>query len=201
MTAATVPAIYASALIDHAEELGQAEAILAAVAEVGAILAANPELIQGVEGSELSREQSKSLLRSIFTGRIPQALLDFLTLLVDRDRFTHVRAICAEALTQYTQRQGIVEVTVVSAAALTEATQSKLEATVARLMNQQGSPRQPRYTYTLDPAIIGGLQIRYGDTLVDASLQRLLTDINHLIRHLPLKGMQIENDGTREIRR
>ena len=104
-------------------------------------------------------------------------------------------AILREAVAQHEESLGVVKVHVTSAAVPDRGHQGQ-----GRNRHEERGRLCRHFRLLGDESIVGGLQIRHGDTLVDASLRRLITDLNSHIRQTPLDGVVVET-GTREIHR
>jgi F-type H+-transporting ATPase subunit delta len=99
--------------------------------------------------------------------------------MVRRGRFEQLPAIIREFRRLYRLREGIVEATVTSAVDLdvaeVEALRSRLEAM---------TDKHIELSQAVDPELLGGLQVRVGDELIDGSvrgrLERLRSDFMNI---------------------
>jgi F-type H+-transporting ATPase subunit delta len=115
-----------------------------------------------------------TVLDRLLDGDVAGPPRNLLALLVQRGRFELLPDIIRELRRLDRRREGLVEATVTSAAPLDQAA---LDAIEARLVAMTG--QRVELSRAIDPGLLGGLQIRVGDRLIDASvrgrLERLRT--------------------------
>jgi F-type H+-transporting ATPase subunit delta len=87
-------------------------------------------------------------------------------LLIRRGRFELLPDVIREFRRLHRRREGIVEATVTSAAPLDHASVDAIE---ARLVEMTGE--RVELTLAVDAGLLGGLQVRVGDRLIDASVR------------------------------
>jgi F-type H+-transporting ATPase subunit delta len=116
------------------------------------------------------------LLDQLLTGHAPDGVVRLAGLLAERARTDRLPAIAAEFRKLLNAERGIVEALVTSASPLTTDETDAVRAWVARTTSKTVA-----LTTTVDESLIGGLMVRVGDTLLDASvkgrLERLRTDL------------------------
>jgi F-type H+-transporting ATPase subunit delta len=114
------------------------------------------------------------LLGRIVGDDVTGAQRNLLSLMIRRGRFEQLPAVIAEFRRLYRRREGIMEATVTSAAALDDA---EVEALQARLESLTG--KRIELSREVDAELLGGVQVRVGDQLIDGSvrgrLERLRT--------------------------
>jgi len=91
---------------------------------------------------------------------------NLLALMIRRGRFELLPGVIREFMRLYRLREGIVEATVTSAVALDAA---EIEALQKRLVTVTGQHVELREE--VDPDLLGGLQVRVGDQLIDGSVR------------------------------
>ena len=110
----------------------------------------------------------------LLEGRALPGVLNLARLLAQRGRFETLPAIAAEYTRLLNRRRGIVEAIVTSAQPLSA---DETKALRARVEAMTGSGVDLRAE--VDPALIGGLTVRVGDQLLDASLRGRLERLRH----------------------
>ena len=115
-------------------------------------------------------------LDALLKGRVPDGVLRLAALLAQRGRIDRLPAVATEYKRLLDRERGIVAARVTSAAPLTP---DETEAVRAWVATTTG--RTVDLSATVDESLIGGLTVRVGDTLMDASvrgrLERLRTDL------------------------
>lgn len=106
------------------------------------------------------------VLDRLIGGRVPSAVTNLARLLARRGRIDRLPAVAAEYGRLLNRHRGVVEATVTSAVSLDAAETAALRARVEAMTG-----RTVDLTTRVDGGLIGGLTVRVGDTLLDASLR------------------------------
>jgi F-type H+-transporting ATPase subunit delta len=116
------------------------------------------------------------VLDRLLKGRAPEGVLRLAGLLAERTRADRLPAVAAEYRQLLDRARGVVEARVTSATPLTPRETEAVTAWVARTTGAKVS-----LSAVIDETLIGGLTVRVGDTLLDASvrgrLERLRTQL------------------------
>ena len=183
MQEGTIGRRYARALSLSLE--GQGEDRLKKVDEqltaVGALLdrrTGHAAFRQAMLNPSFSADQRKQVLADVAKAHgFDAAVATFLTLLVEKDRLTHLPSIARAFRGEVDARVGRVRATIVTAKALEPA---DLTAIIVGLEKKTGKKVVPEVE--VDPSVIAGVQARIGglvyDATVRAQLERLRTDFN-----------------------
>ena len=160
-----------------AEEQGAVEAIAADAENIASTVAGSAELAQLVASPVMPAKFKKQVLQRIFPNLHP-LMQNFLSLLVDRGRIPFVLDICSQWQNILRQQRNIVLAEVTSAVPLNEAQKEQLRQKVLALTSASGVELQ----LYVDPSLIGGVAIKIGSQIVDASLRGVGCDCLGLAR-------------------
>lgn len=169
---------YAKAFLNAAQKAGQLDARVAEFGElVRDVLNQFPEFNNLLVSSLIAHEERIRILDRVFDGRTSAELLDFLKVLSGHDRLGLMREIYYQVRAQYDVLQGRVRVQVVTATPLSPADAAHLMPALRNLLKGE-----PEVESVVDPALIGGLVLRIGDTVYDGSVARQLEQLReHMI--------------------
>ena len=176
----TLATIYAQSLLELAEEAGGREKILELAEEleqVSELLAGEADLRTLFGTPVIDEETRGGLIRRIFENRVTDLLLRFMLVLNANDRLGHFDCIQASYDQMVQDTFGRVEVDVVTAIELDEATLARIG---ERLQKALG--KEPILHASIDESIIGGLQLRVGDRLMDGSVATRLRRLGEQLR-------------------
>ena len=169
---------YAEAAFEIAERDDSMEAWTAALAIAEGRLV-EPQVMRLLSNPSVPTASRTDVLERIVGDDVTGAQRNLLVLMVRRGRFEQLPAVIREFRRLYRLREGIVEATVTSAAALDAA---EVEALQARLEAITG--KRIELSQAVDADLLGGLQVRVGDQLIDGSargrLERLRTDLTNI---------------------
>lgn len=112
-------------------------------------------------------EDKKSVLTRVLGESVNPYLRNFLMLLVDRRRIDLIEDICQQYLSLLRQLNQTVLAEVISAVELSESQQQSVKEKVIRMTNAQ----QVELDNKIDPDLIGGVIIKVGSQVIDASLR------------------------------
>jgi ATP synthase F1 delta subunit len=169
---------YAEAAFEIAERDDSMEAWLAAMATAEERLA-GPDATRLLSNPAIPASSRIEVLDRLLAGDVDGVQRNLLALLVRRGRFEQLPAVIREFTRLYREREGIVEAHVTASTTLDD---SELEALRARLQTMTG--KRIELQQTTDPELLGGIQVRVGDQLIDGSvkgrLERLRTDLANI---------------------
>jgi F-type H+-transporting ATPase subunit delta len=158
--------VYAKALLGAAEKAGQAEqAVEELEAIVSDVLDKLPQLDEALKSPRLTHEERLPILEKAFGGKLSATTLTFLKVVSQHNRLDCLRAIAKAARKQLDAAHGRVEVIVETAYPLSNPVRERI---IARLTQMLG--RQVILSTQVNEDLLGGLMVRVGDTVYDASL-------------------------------
>ncbi len=133
---------------------------------LAARFASDEDVVRVVDNPSVPHADRQATVARLLEGRVPTGVLNLGRLLATRGRFGAFTTIAVEYLRLLNRRRGIVEAVVTSAAPLTT---DETDALRGRIGVMTGSAVDLRTE--IDEALIGGITVRVGDQLVDASIR------------------------------
>ncbi len=171
---------YAAALFSIGKEAGMAELERygASLGALGDAVEKTPKLAEVFRNPVLSAEEKKKVALALLDvaggGAVEQR---FCALLADKDRLALLPAIAADYGVMLDEARGISRGVVTTAVELDDAHQNTIR---TKLESQTG--RKLELEYVIDPSIIGGIVLRVGDQVYDASLRAQLDNLRESIK-------------------
>jgi F-type H+-transporting ATPase subunit delta len=166
----SAPLQYANALADIALEQGAAEPVLRQLAEFNSAYQESAELRNFLASPAVEREAKHGVIDKLAARMGASKIIrNFLFIMVDNQRTALLPQMLESFQTVLQQRQGVAEASVVSASTLNDGQKSQLQRTLEKLTGKKIQAK-----YSQDPALLGGVQIRIGDTIYDGSLRNRL---------------------------
>jgi len=164
---------YAEALMSLAKEKSIADEVGEDVRSLASLLKESAELNLFFASPMVKAEEKKAVIKSIAGEQINPFLLNFLLLLVDRGRISFIEGILAKYLEILRQLNNTVLAEITSAVRLYEGESEKLVEKVKTLTGANAVEMETK----IDPDIIGGVIIKVGSQVYDASLRGQLRRI------------------------
>ncbi len=130
----------------------------------------SPELEQCIKSPVVPRHKKSAVLQTLFAEHLHAVTLRFLQMLVERGRESLLRMILDRFLALADESQGIIPVQARVYSELSPDEQARLQNVLSTHLN-----RTVRLHVTKDPALIGGIVLKIGDTVYDGSVQHQLT--------------------------
>jgi F-type H+-transporting ATPase subunit delta len=160
---------YAGALMEAAEEGNAIEATATDLALVASALRTSRDLWLLAQSPVVSPAKKAAVFRAVFASRIGKGTMDFLDLVIDKQREGHLAEIVEQFALLRDEKMGIVSVDVTTAVEFTPSQRTDLSNELERY-----TKKKVRIRMTVDRAIKAGLVVRIGDTVLDASMRRQL---------------------------
>lgn len=167
--------VYAEALINAADSRGEADAVLEELDSlVRDLFPADPSIEGFLVSSAIGREEKAAILAKAFESRASELFCNFLHVLNDHDRMFLVRPVLAAAREIRDERARRMRVRVRSAAPLLDEQRQRLESELRSLFD-----KEPMMELQVDPDLLGGVVVRVGDMVYDASVRTQLDTLYH----------------------
>ena len=168
---------YGEALFELARDEHLLEEIHGEVTEIGAILKSEPSFVHLLCSRAIERETRIQVVDDTFAGRAHAYLVNFMKLLVEKERFDCFID-CADWFHQrYNEEFGIVEAVVTSAVPLTDNDRTALRQKLEKI-----SGRQVSLIARVDPSVIGGVKVVCCGNMLDGTLRTRLHGMKDKIK-------------------
>ena len=169
---------YAQALFDLALETGRLDAVRADIVALKTAWTDSADLRRLAASPVISTEdQGKGLVAIATQAKFEPNTVNFLGLLAQNGRAKDLAAVIAGFERLYAKHAGIVAAEVVSAQPLDA---KQVAAITAALSKSLG--KAPELTARVDPSILGGLKVKVGSKLFDASLKTKLDQMKFALK-------------------
>jgi F-type H+-transporting ATPase subunit delta len=162
---------YARAIFELAQEEGQVEAWADRMAQVGALVSI-PEVNRVLENPTITVRRREDAIATLLGDQADREAVNLARLLVESGRIHQLDEIAEEYSLLTDEAAGRVRVTATAAIDLTDQEKQRL---ARDLSDRLG--KEVRLTARVDRAILGGLVIQTGDTVIDASLATRLQQL------------------------
>ncbi len=169
--------VYARALFEVATERDLLDQIHEELGQFADAVDQNRNLAQFLFSPYFSSEEKKDALKRVIEGADP-AFMNFLEALVERHRMPVVFRIRTRLDQLWEEERKLLPVEVTSAVALDDAI---VQSIGDRVGEQTG--RTVELTSRVDPEILGGLVLRVGNFILDASIVHRLEQLRKQVAH------------------
>jgi F-type H+-transporting ATPase subunit delta len=159
---------YARAIFELAHDEGNVEAWGRRLAQVREVLS-DPEVARVLTNPTIAAEQRMALVSDLFDGGEATNLAK---LLIESDRVRDVEAIDEEFQRLADEAAGRVRAIVTTAVELSSQDRDRVAEELSRRLG-----KEIHLDVLVDPGILGGLKLQYGDRLVDASVATRLQQL------------------------
>ncbi|MEN8723348.1 MAG: F0F1 ATP synthase subunit delta [Alphaproteobacteria bacterium] len=171
---------YATALFELALEEGALDAVAADLQSLKTLLSESDDFTAMVRSPILSRSQQEAVMDAILAkGSANKITSNFAGLLAKKRRLFALGDIIKAFATLHAAHKGEVEADVVSAAPLSE---QQLGALKDQLRSAMG--REIQVNVSVDEALIGGLILKVGSRMIDASLATRLSNLERTMKEV-----------------
>ncbi|MDR2604043.1 MAG: F0F1 ATP synthase subunit delta [Desulfovibrio sp.] len=171
---------YARALYSLGREKGlpELEGYSAALGMLSAALGESPQL-RNLMGNPVISAAEKTSVIDTLAGRlkISGPVLNFCRLMADNKRLPELPAATVAFNALLDAEKGVARGEIFTATALDETKKGEVTATLA-----EKSGRKPALEFRVDPSILGGVVLKIGDMVMDASLRAQLSILKDTIK-------------------
>ena len=162
---------YGDALLEIAVEEKKIDVLAQEVSAVVDILHDNPDFGKLMNNPRVAVDGKLDVMNTVFKGRISEELMGFFSMVIGKGRYDHIDEILTYFLDEVKKIKGIGVAYVTTPIELTDIQKKNIE---KRLLETTGFKEMEMH-YDLDGSLIGGMQIRIGDRVVDSSIHTKIT--------------------------
>ncbi len=169
---------YAEALFELASEANQIDLWQKQARQVSLAFKDDQMLLRFFTSVEISKEDKKHVLRKTLADKVDPTILNFLCLLLDKNRLVHVSEILDGFYSLCNQSRHIMEGVVYSARPLDQAQIQQLE---KALQESEKSPVE--LENKIDPRLLSGVKVIVNEKVIDASMKNRIESMkNELLK-------------------
>jgi F-type H+-transporting ATPase subunit delta len=174
---------YAKSLIEIADEQNSLDAV---IGDVKGILESfkNRDLFLLVKSPIVKPAVKQKVFSQIFEGRISEVTFSFITILIRKGRERILQDILNGVLDQYRIIKGITKVELITAVPADKEITDQL----VSALKSSSSINEVELTTKVNPELIGGMIIDFGDHIIDSSVKHELSLIKKRFFSAQIKG-------------
>jgi F-type H+-transporting ATPase subunit delta len=169
MQETTVARSYAGALLELARLDDAVELYAEQFGQIVHLYETQEEFRLFLNTPRVEPADKKQVLRDVFAGKIPDRLLRFLLIVLDKRRQRVLPEIATEFAILVNEHLGRLQVEVTTAAEPDDELRAGIKKRLDVLFGKEVLPR-----FRTDPRVIGGLVVRVGDRIMDGSIRHRL---------------------------
>jgi F-type H+-transporting ATPase subunit delta len=171
-TSLVVADVYADALLELANERGQADEVYEELLSLKNLFDWDEDFRAYMLSRAVDDDVRREGLKRIFGGRMSEMVVNTLLVMNDHDRAGLIDFLVDRYKARLDEQKGREDVFVTTAVGLDPADREGLRGTLAALIG-----RQPVLVERVDAGLIGGMVVRVGDRQIDGSVRRKLAVI------------------------
>ncbi len=157
--------VYAKALIALAGEQSQLETVAQEASALEQVVADSADLRNLFANPALAKANREAAMRRIFEAQVSPLMLRFLLVVSEHGRLGQLGEILASVQRQLAHLRGEIDVLATVPAALDASATAALQVQIAAALG-----KKVNLTCNTDAGILGGMTLRVGDQLIDASV-------------------------------
>lgn len=169
---------YAQSLIDLGKNNDLSYVAIATdLAAIQLILNRSKDLYDALTNPLVNVEDKENIIDSVFVKDVDKLIINFLKLLVERNRFNLIYDVIAKFNLLLDDVNNVARVEVVSAVSLNENEKN----IILEKLSQKIRDKQISVKYSVDESIIAGLVFKLGDDVLDTSVSHRLEELQKSI--------------------
>lgn len=178
MASETIARSYGAALFTLADRDDALEEYGAAIDELAALMRNEPRLRTFLETPKVDTAEKKRVLREALEPKVPRPFLNFVMVVLDKHRQRLLSMIEEEYRRLVDERLNRLDVEVTLAREPDERMEEDIRSELSEKLGRIVVPR-----FRVNPELIGGAIVRYGDRVIDGSVRRRLLKLRRRLYH------------------
>lgn len=177
MHEATVARNYAEALLALATKVDNRDGFATMIRDVSNAMTSDVTVHQFMESPRVSYEEKIAVLGKALGDRVPAVFLRFLDAMVRNRRQMLIPAVATEYANLLDEAEGRVHADVTVARPVDDGETQRIAAQLSKALGKNVVPH-----VSVNPAIMGGVVVKIGDTVMDGSVRRRLNVLAQRMR-------------------
>lgn len=173
----TVARNYAEALLALATKADNRDGFASMIRDVSNAMTTDATVRQFMESPRVSYEHKNAVLAKAFGDRVPRVFLRFLETMVRNRRQMLIPMVATAYADLLDEAEGRVHADVTVSRAMDEDEATALAAQLSRTLGKTVVPH-----LSVNPAIMGGIVVKVGDSVMDGSVRRRLNTLAQRMR-------------------
>ncbi|MBP1561104.1 MAG: ATP synthase F1 subunit delta [Oscillospiraceae bacterium] len=169
--------IYSEAVFELAKEQSCADAIKDELDALAVVFKDNPELPKLLTAPTVTLDEKLDVVKNIFGGKVSELTYNLLCVTTEKGRAAIIPDVAEDYKNRWYEMKNIAEVKVTTSVPLSENLRAKLKAKLEAVYK-----KTVILTESVDPSIMGGIVLNYGNTLLDGSVKAKLDAIQKQIK-------------------
>lgn len=168
---------YANALFEAGEDLDKINTFYDELIDIKGVFDYEERLLDILTHPKISKKEKKELVDDIFDGKISQEVVNFIYILIDKNRqgdFLNVVDVYEDL---YYEHQGILRVVAVTAMPMQDEAKSRLTKVLGEKL-----AKKIELTNEIDEGTIGGVRLELEGKLIDGTIQGKLNSMARTFR-------------------
>jgi F-type H+-transporting ATPase subunit delta len=170
----TVARSYATALFELGERHSAHDDLAVGLNTLTTLLDADPVIRTFLETPKIEVQRKQQALRKALEGQVVPLVLNFVLVVLRKRRQRLLRDIAREYGALLDEKMNRVHAQVTLAHEPDDATEARISSELSRILGKTVVPH-----IVVNPDILGGIIVRYGDRVLDGSLRRRLLALRH----------------------
>lgn len=180
---------YADALFSIGKEEHKLDAFREQLKTVEDSLQKEPQFAHLLTHPKMGKEQKKEMLTSVYEKTVDTTVLNFMKLLVDKSRFSHIREICQAFYSLYHEEYQIEVAYVSTAVPLQEEDIAQLKQVLEHKIK-----KKTELVITVNKEMMAGIRVKIGDQVMDNSASARLANLKETVVRSEFTGKRGEGE-------
>lgn len=169
---------YARGILEIAQGEGSLERVEGELRSMAQAFDTSPELRSNLTDPQLPLEKKQAIVDELIGGRASSLTVGLVQLLVGQNRASDLPAISSAVAEAAASSRDKAVAEVRSAVPLDDATVQRLTASLSR-----ATGKNVEVKVVVDPAVIGGIVARVGDTVIDGSIATRVDSVRQAVKN------------------
>lgn len=175
----SVRKVYSEAMFELAAEQNCAAEVFGELEALKKLWEENPGFSKLLDAPTISLEEKLGIAEKAFKGRVSETVYNFICVLTEKGRAGVLPEIADSYKEKWYDFSGIAEVTVTTSEPLTDALREKLLNKLKTVYK-----KEIRLEERVDPSLMGGMVVKYGNTMLDGSVRTRMDNIQKQIKNI-----------------